>query len=110
MVINWKIINLKRQLESGIVFEVSYLVQTEKDGVFDRIIGSLPFDGNDGSPDFIKYEDLTEDIVINWIKSTLGEAKIAEIENKLISTIEARIEKINNQTTASGMPWSNLGV
>jgi hypothetical protein len=107
MVINWKIINLKRKLESGIVFDVVYMIQSEKDGITDRIIGSLPLSGNDNSPDFIKYEDLTEQIVINWVKSTLGEIKVSEIENKLKSTIEARIEKLNNQTIADGTPWSN---
>ena len=37
---------------------------------------------------FIPYEDLTEEIVIGWIKETLGESEIYSIEESLARQIE----------------------
>ena len=49
--------------------------------------------------DIIEYEDLTEEIVIQWVKDALD---VESIE----SSLEAQIEKQKSPIDASGLPWS----
>jgi hypothetical protein len=49
---------------------------------------------------FIKYEDLTEDIVLEWIKKCIGEERLSEIEKMLIEPTEAQ-----NYFRDLSIPW-----
>jgi hypothetical protein len=62
---------------------------------------SLPHkDHND--PTFIPYDDLTEEIVIGWVKDEMGANQVAAYEAAVQGQIDAQI----NPTHASGLPWS----
>jgi hypothetical protein len=52
------------------------------------------------SESFIPYDQLTEEIVLGWVFTALGDQK-AEIE----ANLTAKVEKQLNPTTANGMPW-----
>ena len=57
--------------------------------------GTQSFTRDEDSPEFIPFEDLTEEEVVSWL--TLDE----DLEDKLL----AQIEKQKNPTKAKGKPW-----
>ena len=56
------------------------------------------------SVDFVEYDDLTEDVVIGWVKSALGEDRVQEIEDDITAQIDAQ-ENPPAPTEGSGVPW-----
>lgn len=51
---------------------------------------------------FISYADLTPEIVLGWVKTVLGDKKVAEIENSIDSQIRALI---NPAKVSLPLPW-----
>ena len=51
-----------------------------------------------GSAEFIPLNQLTETIVIDWVKSVLGEANITALETMLTN----RLTEVSSST---GLPW-----
>ena len=56
------------------------------------------------SVDFVEYDDLTEDVVIGWVKSALGEERVKQIEDDIAAQIDAQ-ENPPAATEGSGVPW-----
>tara|TARA_R100000734_G_C3241758_1_gene46192 strand:+ start:111 stop:578 length:468 start_codon:yes stop_codon:yes gene_type:complete len=56
------------------------------------------------SVDFVEYDKLTEDIVVGWIKSILGDDKVKEIEDNVAAQIDAQ-ENPPAATEGNGVPW-----
>ena len=56
------------------------------------------------SVDFVEYDDLTEDVVIGWVKSALGEERVKQIEDDIAAQIDAQ-ENPPAATKGSGVPW-----
>jgi hypothetical protein len=56
------------------------------------------------SEDFVEYNDLTENLVIKWVKSTLGEDKVKQIEDDIATRIDEK-ENPPAPTEGSGVPW-----
>lgn len=56
------------------------------------------------SVDFVEYDKLTEDVVIGWIKSILGDDKVKEIEDNVAAQIDAQ-ENPPAATEGNGVPW-----
>jgi hypothetical protein len=61
---------------------------------------NVPFNPN---KTFINYSDLSEEIVIGWLKSIMSEDDIAKLKSQIDAQIAAQV----NPTTGSGLPWSN---
>jgi hypothetical protein len=96
----WKVANMERELSDGVVFTVHYTVTRFKDGEQAGAYGSLGFEAPE--PDnLIPYADLTEEIVVGWVTSQLGEEKVTEID----AALDAQIDEKLAPTKASGMPW-----
>jgi hypothetical protein len=104
---NWKIANLKRKPEDGLVIEVTWIMNFDLNGEKDRKVGMTKLEGDSNDPNFVAYEDLTEEIVLDWIKSELGEEKIENIENEFKTILENRIQKKENPEFLTGKPWGN---
>jgi hypothetical protein len=45
-----------------------------------------------GAPEFgfVDFQDLTEDLVISWVKGALGEARVNEAEGVVFASLEAQ--------------------
>ena len=100
-----KIANLKRKPTTGLVFEVTYVMNFELEGESDRKVGSVTLVGDPTSSTFVPYEELTEAIVLDWVKTTVGEEKITEIATEAEARLEDRIEKKTNPEFLTGTPW-----
>jgi len=103
--IDWKILNMKRVADTGLVLEVTYACLLSKDAaVKDRNVGTVTLEGDATNPDFIPYENLTEEVVKDWVYNSLGDDKALLIENQLLARqSEREIEEQNKPL--SGIPW-----
>ena len=54
--------------------------------------------------DFIEYDKLTEDVVIGWVKSGLGEDGVKAKEDNIAAQIDAQ-ENPPAATEGNGVPW-----
>ena len=100
---SWNIANLERQVSDGYVYTAHWTVSaTDEDGDSDVYSASAYGSVGLSRPDnLIPYEDLTEEIVVNWVKERLSETPEA-LEERLASQIEAQ----KHPTSASGLPWN----
>ena len=104
---SWKVANLERNIADGKVYTVHYTVNalsdtvdpnSESGGFYSAgAYGSLGFDGEVTTP----FADLTEEVVIGWVKEQFGAEKVAEIE----AALQAQIDEKVAPTKASGVPW-----
>ena len=95
----WKIAQLERETEDGFVFTAHYTVAANDGTYASSAYGSLGFERPDS---LIPFADLTEEIVVGWVKEHFGAEKVAEIEQAL----ENQISEQRNPTKASGLPWA----
>jgi len=100
-----KIANLKRKPTTGLVFEVTYVMNFELEGESDRKVGTIEFAGNVNDPNFVPFENLTEETVLGWVTSTLGEVEIAAIKTEFETRLQERIDKKTNPEFLTGKPW-----
>tara|TARA_R100001510_G_C7522730_1_gene117540 strand:- start:30 stop:497 length:468 start_codon:yes stop_codon:yes gene_type:complete len=54
--------------------------------------------------DFIEYDDLTENVVVEWVKTSLGEDRVKQIEDDIAAQIDAQINPPAD-TKGNGVPW-----
>ena len=97
----WSINELERHTADGIVYTAHYNIQAA-DGTYSAsAYGSIGFEAPGEGDAIIPFSDLTEAIVIGWVKAVLGTEKVDEIE----SALETRIREQHAPTTAKGKPW-----
>ena len=98
-IFNWHVANLERETADGFVFTVHYTVNAE-DGTYSAgAYGSLGLERPDN---LIPFDQLTEDIVVGWVKEKFGDEKVAEIE----AALQAQLDEKHAPTKAAGLPWS----
>jgi len=95
----WAIANLERETLDGFVFVAHYTVSAN-DGTY----SSSAYGSNGFAPpeNLIPYADLTEELVIGWVKEALGgNEKVAEIE----AALQAQLDEQHSPSKAAGVPW-----
>ena len=101
-----KIINVQRKPTTGFVFDVTYVMNFELEGLEDRQIGNIRFTNEEISDTFISFDELTEATVLGWVTDSLGADKITEIKTEFKARLEERIKKQKTPTFLTGMPWA----
>tara|TARA_S200002703_G_scaffold123221_1_gene109157 strand:- start:495 stop:806 length:312 start_codon:yes stop_codon:yes gene_type:complete len=100
-VYEWNVANLERHTADGVVFTVHYTVNAE-DGTYSAgAYGSLGLEAPEPD-DMIPFDNLTEEIVVGWVKDKFGEEKVTEIETAL----QAQLDEKHSPSKAAGVPWS----
>lgn len=101
---DFKISTLERDTADGFVTAVHWTaVQT--DGEFTAsTYSTVSFVKEDGV-NLIPYADLTEEIVIGWVKASLGTEGVAAVEAALAQNIALQ----KNPVVAAGTPWTIEG-
>lgn len=96
----WAIANLERETADGFVMTAHYTVSAA-DGTYSAgAYGSIGFERPES---LIPFADLTEDLVVGWVKEALGgDEKVAEIE----AALQSQINEQRAPTKASGTPWA----
>ena len=98
----FKIIDLERTLPSGVVYAIHYIVELKEDK--ELLIDAFGMENVSGDPnrnDFIPFEELNEEKIIEWLMDKLGEEKILEIQTKMEQELEFR----RNPKSSKGLPW-----
>jgi len=97
---SWKIANLERETADGFVYTCHYTV-TADDGTYTSgAYGSL---GLERPENLIPFSQLTEEIVVDWVKDKFGAEKVAEIE----AALQAQLDEQHAPSKATGVPWTN---
>ena len=95
----WKIAQLERETADGYVYTAHYTV-TAEDGTYSA--GAYGSIGLERPETLVPFADLTEEVVIGWVKEKLGgDEKVAEIE----AALQAQLDEQAAPTKASGTPW-----
>lgn len=95
----WKIAQLERETADGYVFTAHYTIDAS-DGVYKAgAYGSVGLERPEG--EMIPFADLTEEIVLGWVKNEFGDAKVAEVE----AALQAQLDEQRHPTKAQGLPW-----
>jgi hypothetical protein len=94
----WGIANLERETEDGFVMTAHYTISAEDGTYSSGAYGSLGFERPDK---LIPFADLTEEMVIGWVKDAFGAEKVAEIE----AALQNQIDEQRHPSKAAGVPW-----
>tara|TARA_R100000654_G_scaffold42475_1_gene68721 strand:- start:76 stop:414 length:339 start_codon:yes stop_codon:yes gene_type:complete len=106
----WEVNTCRRFTVDGFINKIIYRVKTEEDGVEidgTRHTGSVTFTKPETLPnDFINYDKEaktpSQEIMIGWIKNTLGADEVTRIE----SAIDEKVNLIKMPNEEEGTPWS----
>lgn len=102
--INWLITNTEREIETGKVLKASVLIIAQLEDFKQQKYLDIILDEPKSVKKIIKYEDLTQDDILGWVKEKLGEAEIDKIEEKLVNFVEAKKYEAEAKTTENGLP------
>ena len=95
----WKIAQLDRETADGYVFTAHYTVEASDETYKAGAYGSIGFERPET---LVAYADLTEEVVIGWVKDQLTAEKVTEVE----AALQAQLDEQAAPTKASGTPWS----
>ena len=70
-----------------VIYNVHWRV-TKKDGEYSASNYGTQILNTDNIQDFIPFKDVTSEIVENWLKESMGEKKLSNIESNLDQNIE----------------------
>ena len=96
----WAVAQLERETEDGFVFTVHYTVAAHDGTYSSSAYGSLGLERPEEG--MIPFADLTEEIVIGWVKDKFGAEKVTEIE----AALQAQLDEQHAPSKASGLPWA----
>lgn len=99
---NWTVNYLNRKLSDGWVFFAEFNVTATKNDATVSTKGSVTFKQPD---DLIPYEELTEELVLEWIKTELNDVPGGDAVINIENELHKRIEMALNPTEATGLPW-----
>lgn len=102
-VFTWAIANLERETADGFVYTAHYTINAKDETYSAGAYGSIAFERPEN---LIPFADLTENVVIGWVKEALGDEKVAEIE----AALQAQLDEQRAPSKAAGVPWVNAEV
>jgi hypothetical protein len=99
----WAIASLERHTSDGIVYTAHWTLSASAnaDGASASAYGSIGLEAPAEGDPIIPYEDLTEKIVVGWVKDKLGEEQVTFTEEALAAQIAEQLAP----SKATGTPW-----
>lgn len=92
--------------QDNVVFLVHWQLYGSTGSYQESIIGTQPIQMYESSSAFIPFEDLTYDIVYNWVTASMGIEQMQAYE----ATVAQQIEReINPPILVEQAPWLNSG-
>jgi hypothetical protein len=92
----WKIANLERETDDGFVFTAHYTISAQDGTYTASAYGSI---GLERPETLIPFAQLTEAIVVGWVKDKLS---VEEIE----AALQAQLDEKHAPSKSTGMPWA----
>jgi hypothetical protein len=94
----WNVVQMDRLTSDVFVVTVHYTVNAVDGDYTASTYGTVGYTQEEGN--IIPFESLTAEIVVGWVKDSLGQATVEE-------ALAAQIEAQQNPVQLSGLPWSN---
>ncbi len=103
---SWQVTNMNTKndgdLENAVIKVYWLKTGVDEDGVEGSCMGESTFNMAEISPEeFVPYEDLTEEIVLGWVQSTINEAYHEGIDEQIQNVINEK----KNPVMSPGLPW-----
>ena len=96
---NWTIANVEYTNDDNKAVTIAHWRVSAQDGDYTASsYGTQSFEADPESPDYVAFADLTEEIVIGWVKDAMD---TETLEAGLASQIEAQ----KAPATIAGLPW-----
>jgi len=105
MTTTWQIFDTKYTVSTGLITRITYGCTVQTLDVIERKVAELEVTGDISSPEFTPYGNLTEEIIINWVKAYLTEEGVLAIETELQDKATARQQAKQAETEKNGLPW-----
>lgn len=86
----WKVDSIDKQTEDDLIVNVQWRLEATGQGKPTDLYGFVSLERGDS---FIPYDELTEDIVIGWVKDKFGEQHVANLEE----AVENQFNQLNRQ-------------
>lgn len=75
------------------------------DGTFSgSVYNTQSFEVKASDPNFVPYSELTEELVIDWVKNAIGVETVDATEENVINQIQ---DQINPKIVTPPLPWAN---
>jgi hypothetical protein len=101
----WAIASLERHTSDGIVYTAHWTLSASADAEGSApsasAYGSIGLEAPTEGDPVIPYDELTEEIVIGWVKDKLGEEQVTSTEEALAAQIAEQLAP----SKATGTPW-----
>ena len=101
----WQIKNLEYVVsdndQTNVVTNIHWKL-VGSNGTHSSEVSGVQFVAFNAENSFVKYEDLTEEIVIAWLISVFEEEQIDGFKASIDAAIEAQV----NPVSGSGLPWN----
>ena len=100
----WNIAQLERLCQTGEIQTVHYTVEARTgDNAYNTsAYGSIGLEPAEPES-MVPFSDVTQELVVGWVKSHFGDEKVAEIETAL----ENALTEMREPTKAAGLPWAS---
>ena len=105
---SWSVTGLKTKNESGnsaAVVQTYWKLEAEdSDGHKGEFTGATPFTSVGMTGDFVDFSELTEEMVVGWIKSEV--AKSTSYQDHIFDVIFKKIDHVKSEFVDATMPWA----
>jgi hypothetical protein len=88
------------------VSEVAWTVSATHANTYYSCVGGRTTLNSSESNNFIPYEELTEEVVVAWVKSSLGEQAISEAEAKIQAYFNKQLNPPTSVPLDTPLPWA----
>jgi len=92
----WAIAQMDRLTSDGFVVTVHYTVNAVDGDYTASTYGTVSYTQGEGN--IVAFNNLTPEIVVGWVKESLGQSTVEE-------ALAAQIEAQKNPVKQSGLPW-----
>jgi hypothetical protein len=92
----WNVVDMDRLTSDGFVVTVHYTVNAVDGDYTASTYGTVGYTQEEGN--IIPFDSLTAEIVIGWVKDSLGQETVEE-------ALAVQIEAKQNPVQLSGLPW-----
>jgi hypothetical protein len=101
MNITWKISQLERNVSHAGVIRAHWRAEAAEDTVTASVYGDVALEPDSESETFVPFEELTESLVVDWVKQQLGAERVVELEQILATNIANQ----KSPKVITGTPW-----
>jgi len=93
---NWQIVQMDRLTADGFVVTVHYNVSATDGDYSASTYGTCGY--TQESESFVPYNQLTEEMVVGWVQTSLGKDNVE-------ASLQGQIDAQKNPVQESGLPW-----